>query len=181
MHSIFRPKLHLPHIDFFVWDGMWSITAPHFWGHVKGLIACCVWAGLCGVRRQCETSCFVGKIREQSWWSLISWAGRQTTETLKREKGKPTCLKRERLIEWFSALKVWALCSVMCLPVRKKMLISGLPAWLLVGAKNMERASQDRGWCGGGLTSSRLHLWLNYYEALRQAWIAECRLITATK
>lgn len=33
----------------------------------------------------------------------------------------------------------------MCSPARKKMLISGVPAWLSVGAKNMERASRSKG------------------------------------
>lgn len=72
------------------------------------------------VRRQCDTSCFVGKIREQSWWSLISWAGQQTTEMPKREKGRPVRLKWECLMEWIGALKVGAFHSVMCPSVQKR-------------------------------------------------------------
>ncbi len=44
-----------------------------------------------------------------------------------------------------AGLKVGAFRSVMCPLVRKKMLISGVPAWLSVSAKNMERASRYRG------------------------------------
>lgn len=53
----------------------------------------------------------------------------------------------------------------------EEMLISGLPAWLLVGARDMERAS----WDGRGLTSWHPYLWLNYCQALHQGCIEECR------
>lgn len=174
VHSISQNYIYLIFICLYLF-----ITTPQFWG----LIVCYVWSEFCGIRRLCNTSCFVGKIREQSWWSWSRWVGRQTTETLKREKGRPACLKWERLIVWTGALKVGALRWVMCPPVRKKMLISGLPAWLLVGGCQEHRvcASLDRGWWGGGLISSHPHLWLNYYEALRLACILECRQITATK
>jgi len=43
-----------------------SLQHRTFTGRVKVLKVACVWAGFCGVRSQCDTSCFVGKIREQS-------------------------------------------------------------------------------------------------------------------
>lgn len=81
-------------------------------------------------------------------------------ETLKREKGRSACLKWERLMEWIGALKVGRITFSHVAACVEEDAYLWLVSVTLSGCQEHGACFTVRQCWGGGLTSSRLHLWL---------------------
>lgn len=122
----------LPHTEVSLLDAISS--------HYNTLLVGRLWAGLCGVRGHVIRAVLLGKSgnKADGLWSAEPGCG---PETLKQRRGGQLVWSGSA---WWSGRllrKSGELRSVMWLPGQKTMLISGLSAWLLVGAESVERAA----------------------------------------